>query len=67
MKTVDISNCVQRIFVTIAYVPSERYAAGSKVELCAGDAKVSSALRQCGFMGKEFDVSWLEGSGLWEV
>ena len=32
----------------------------AQVELCAGDAAVSSALRDCGFSGKEFDVAWLE-------
>lgn len=36
----------------------EHSAAGTKVEICAGDAKVSCALRQCGLVGKEFDVSW---------
>lgn len=30
----------------------------AQVELCAGDAAVSSALRDCGFSGKEFDVAW---------
>ena len=30
----------------------------AQVELCAGDGAVSSALRDCGFAGKEFDVAW---------
>ena len=32
--------------------------AGLQVEICAGDARVSSAMRECDFKGKEFDVSW---------
>ena len=28
------------------------------MEICAGDARVSSAMRECNFKGKEFDVSW---------
>ena len=32
--------------------------AGLQVEICAGDARVSSAMRECNFKGKEFDVSW---------
>lgn len=38
----------------------QRRTAEPKVEICAGDARVSCALRQSGFAGKEYDVPCLE-------